>query len=269
MIRRPPRSTLFPYTTLFRSSAIGCCRKSTNPLADFSFSAYLGFCEFAKAQAILGHAARGARLSGLSRDGSELDRPGAAEGAQDTDGAPARGGGGSHGVFARARDGGAPGARGGERARRGGGGGRRSRLSQGAGADDRAVGSGSGGGGGGDRGGRAARDREGAAVADRARLQLAGSERVAGDPAAARAGAAAGRRGDGGDGGDAGGGRGRAAADEIGRAHVNSSHGYISYAVFCLKKKKHTSELQSRLHLVCRLLLEKKKKHYKKLETDR
>src|SRR2546422_1821139 len=56
---------------------------------------------------------------------------------------------------------------------------------------------------------------------------------------------------------------------EIGRAHVNSSHGYISYAVFCLKKKKHTSELQSRLHLVCRLLLEKKKKHYKKLETDR
>src|SRR3989449_3247088 len=41
---------------------------------------------------------------------------------------------------------------------------------------------------------------------------------------------------------------------------LNSSHGYISYAVFCLKKKKHTSELQSRLHLVCRLLLEKKKK---------
>src|SRR5256884_1813958 len=39
---------------------------------------------------------------------------------------------------------------------------------------------------------------------------------------------------------------------------LNSSHGYISYAVFCLKKN--TSELQSRLHLVCRLLLEKKKK---------
>src|SRR2546422_6050395 len=37
---------------------------------------------------------------------------------------------------------------------------------------------------------------------------------------------------------------------------LNSSHGYISYAVFCLKKKEeHTSELQSRLHLVCRLLL--------------
>src|SRR5687768_10996169 len=28
------------------------------------------------------------------------------------------------------------------------------------------------------------------------------------------------------------------ARNKIGRAHVNSSHGYISYAVFCLKKKK-------------------------------
>src|SRR2546428_8585153 len=25
MIRRPPRSTLFPYTTLFRSHLLGCC----------------------------------------------------------------------------------------------------------------------------------------------------------------------------------------------------------------------------------------------------
>src|SRR5258708_25306792 len=40
---------------------------------------------------------------------------------------------------------------------------------------------------------------------------------------------------------------------------LNSSHQIISYAVFCLKKKKHTSELQSPDHLVCRLLLEKKK----------
>src|SRR2546422_3171787 len=30
---------------------------------------------------------------------------------------------------------------------------------------------------------------------------------------------------------------------EIGRAHVNSSHGYISYAVFCLKKKKNYHKL--------------------------
>src|SRR3712207_7040662 len=35
---------------------------------------------------------------------------------------------------------------------------------------------------------------------------------------------------------------------------LNSSHANISYAVFCLKKKKHTSELQSRPYLVCRLL---------------
>src|SRR2546421_7090755 len=40
---------------------------------------------------------------------------------------------------------------------------------------------------------------------------------------------------------------------------LNSSHDQISYAVFCLKKKKHTSELQSRSDIVCRLLLEKKK----------
>src|SRR2546421_3976849 len=31
---------------------------------------------------------------------------------------------------------------------------------------------------------------------------------------------------------------------------LNSSHDQISYAVFCLKKKKHTSELQSRSDLV-------------------
>src|SRR3989442_9539962 len=42
---------------------------------------------------------------------------------------------------------------------------------------------------------------------------------------------------------------------------LNSSHVRISYAVFCLKKEKHTSELQSRPHLVCRLLLEIKKPH--------
>src|SRR2546429_6427204 len=30
MIRRPPRSTLFPYTTLFRSSAIGAIRMWRN-----------------------------------------------------------------------------------------------------------------------------------------------------------------------------------------------------------------------------------------------
>src|SRR5687768_17680222 len=31
--------------------------------------------------------------------------------------------------------------------------------------------------------------------------------------------------------------------NKIGRARLNSSHGYISYAVFCLKKKKINSEV--------------------------
>src|SRR3989440_4166105 len=39
---------------------------------------------------------------------------------------------------------------------------------------------------------------------------------------------------------------------------LNSSHDQISYAVFCLRSKEHTSELQSRSDIVCRLLLEKK-----------
>src|SRR5260221_3298556 len=36
---------------------------------------------------------------------------------------------------------------------------------------------------------------------------------------------------------------------------LNSSHTVISYAVFCLKKKEHKSELQSHSDLVCPLLL--------------
>src|SRR3989440_6783270 len=40
---------------------------------------------------------------------------------------------------------------------------------------------------------------------------------------------------------------------------LNSSHDQISYAVFCLKSEDHTSELQSRSDLVCRLLLEKQR----------
>src|SRR6202042_3840342 len=39
---------------------------------------------------------------------------------------------------------------------------------------------------------------------------------------------------------------------------LNSSHVEMSYAVFCLRSEEHTSELQSRRDLVCRLLLEKK-----------
>src|SRR5260221_2389595 len=36
---------------------------------------------------------------------------------------------------------------------------------------------------------------------------------------------------------------------------LNSSHTVISYAVFCLKKKEQTPELQSHSDLVCRILL--------------
>src|SRR2546422_1428515 len=42
--------------------------------------------------------------------------------------------------------------------------------------------------------------------------------------------------------------------------HVRTvkAHGHAEHA----RSEEHTSELQSRLHLVCRLLLEKKKLHY-------
>src|SRR5687768_17830019 len=39
-----------------------------------------------------------------------------------------------------------------------------------------------------------------------------------------------------------------------------------SLAAIGLRSEEHTSELQSRLHLVCRLLLEKKKKKKKKIK---
>src|SRR3989441_8814661 len=37
MIRRPPRSTLFPYTTLFRSDSVGPRVKSVDPVDSVSF----------------------------------------------------------------------------------------------------------------------------------------------------------------------------------------------------------------------------------------
>src|SRR5258708_13485875 len=47
---------------------------------------------------------------------------------------------------------------------------------------------------------------------------------------------------------------------------LNSSHQIISYAVFCLKKKKHTSELQSQQEISYAVFCLKKKKQeqYKK-----
>src|SRR3989442_3361458 len=58
----------------------------------------------------------------------------------------------------------------------------------------------------------------------------------------------------------AGPGPGRAPAAQRGAdrksTRLNSSHVRISYAVFCLKKKKQTSELQARPHIVCRVVLD-------------
>src|SRR5258708_14746992 len=44
---------------------------------------------------------------------------------------------------------------------------------------------------------------------------------------------------------------------------LNSSHQIISYAVFCLKKKKHTYELQSPHHTVYSTSLENNKEYHR------
>src|SRR2546430_12961081 len=45
MIRPPPRSTLFPYTTLFRSTAAGVPREEIEARVGACFEAYLGELE--------------------------------------------------------------------------------------------------------------------------------------------------------------------------------------------------------------------------------
>src|SRR2546429_1799732 len=45
------------------------------------------------------------------------------------------------------------------------------------------------------------------------------------------------------------------------------AHGLVDVAVRPMRSEEHTSELQSRLHLVCRLLLEKKKKKEKQVDV--
>src|SRR2546429_6367127 len=57
----------------------------------------------------------------------------------------------------------------------------------------------------------------------------------------------------------------RLAPSELGRG-VGPVAGEFFRNRFVGRSEEHTSELQSRLHLVCRLLLEKKKKH--KIETN-
>src|SRR2546422_7764211 len=48
---------------------------------------------------------------------------------------------------------------------------------------------------------------------------------------------------------------------DLGRVVVDLGDGPARHARGSHRSEEHTSELQSRLHLVCRLLLEKKKKH--------
>src|SRR2546429_2559205 len=54
--------------------------------------------------------------------------------------------------------------------------------------------------------------------------------------------------------------------------HLNLLDGgftfWLTAAVLALRSEEHTSELQSRLHLVCRLLLEKKKKNQHVYTTE-
>src|SRR5258708_11159905 len=49
-------------------------------------------------------------------------------------------------------------------------------------------------------------------------------------------------------------------AGKIGRLHLAEALSYRALAKTCGRSEEHTSELQSPDHLVCRLLLEKKKK---------
>src|SRR5258708_33785043 len=55
MIRRPPRSTLFPYTTLFRSQGLhidaGCCGVLLDGCHDLSLPLSLGLADTASARA--------------------------------------------------------------------------------------------------------------------------------------------------------------------------------------------------------------------------
>src|SRR5256884_5133999 len=54
----------------------------------------------------------------------------------------------------------------------------------------------------------------------------------------------------------------QALAGVRGTQRVTSQNPEATYAALDKRSEEHTSELQSRLHLVCRLLLEKKKQTY-------
>src|SRR2546422_3669376 len=50
MIRRPPRSTLFPYTTLFRSNYLYSASAARNPAADANFQGFGQFLTGARSE---------------------------------------------------------------------------------------------------------------------------------------------------------------------------------------------------------------------------
>src|SRR3712207_8118348 len=51
-------------------------------------------------------------------------------------------------------------------------------------------------------------------------------------------------------------------------AESSTSLGLPSVLAIVLRSEEHTSELQSRQYLVCRLLLEKKKRHHRQLQLQ-
>src|SRR2546426_8815102 len=58
MIRRPPRSTLFPYTTLFRSSSAAACADDHNPARDSAHAGGLKPSDIARRRSSLAPATR-------------------------------------------------------------------------------------------------------------------------------------------------------------------------------------------------------------------
>src|SRR2546430_8239748 len=87
MIRRPPRSTLFPYTTLFRSTHVAAGRAAPSHHSTRGRDARGGPC--GRAAADLGDgrgAARpGARRGGISRGGGDARRAASGAGSAGSD----------------------------------------------------------------------------------------------------------------------------------------------------------------------------------------
>src|SRR3712207_6893660 len=71
MIRRPPRSTLFPYTTLFRSKRNRLKRVQPDKMRDAQIAAFRAPIDERQTRAAVRHADR---VSGLRRHITALDR---------------------------------------------------------------------------------------------------------------------------------------------------------------------------------------------------